>query len=250
MAPDAIITGVTKSAVADPAQDIIFSEPAAGPPPPSTGPEFGNLITCENATAEYFIHNGITSSIKTTFDLSPDNAQGITNDGTKVILILAFNRIDVMTGYNDTVDFTFATEVGSMVGLTILSGDLIASTFGPDNFYRYAGITSSLSETINTPLANCLGITHLGSDLISQDRGSGGPRLFEHDGFSESINSTLLPLPGTRTGTIGLANDGSDNLIYGNSSEDLIRVQVGFTLTTNFSFAAPSTFIAGVTVGR
>ena len=117
-----------------------------------------NLISSDWYTKTIYVHNGISSSILTSF-LSPSHPY------------TRFPR-----------------------GLTVINGDLINADANSDMIYVHNGITETVKSSFPSPKSQPNGLTNDGTNLISGDNGSYGVEddlIYIHSGITGTILSSF-----------------------------------------------------------
>jgi hypothetical protein len=199
-----------------------FSAPGALP----TGLAFDgdNLISLDYLGAIVYFHNGISSTITNSIDISSfvGNPCDVTWDGTNV-WIIDNAAITQLVGKTAVLATSFAIPsplVGAgQRGLTYDGTNLISSDGNPDEIYVHSGLTSTITATLAAPDTGLKGLSYKNGNLLSIGFHS-GEKVYVHVGVSATISTSFdldtaaTPYGISWVGTNIVTNDYTTDLIY------------------------------------
>jgi len=175
---------------------------------------YGNLVSADESMETIYIHDGVTSTITTSFSM-PEAG----------------------------------TESGPVTITVDASGNLIsarAQESRPGSVRIHAGITSTVTTSFSTPFSNCRGITvDASGNLISDDVGT--QSVYIHAGITSTITTSFSAAYHN-----GLEISEAGNLIAAKywDPEDYIVIHAGITSTVTTSFMSPATHPWGITLNN
>jgi len=199
-----------------------------------------NLISCDSGVDRIYIHDGISSTILSSFATPSTYPTGLAFDGTNLISCdRDADKIYIHDGISSTILSSFASPGGIPKGLAFDGTNLISSDSEADKIYIHDGISSTILSSFASPGDYPTDLTFDGTNLISGDNidafTSGISKIYVHDGISSTI---LYSFPSPGKSPAGLVFDGT-NLISSDSEADKIYIHDGISSTILSSFASP-----------
>jgi len=193
-----------------------------------------NLISSTLTDGKIYIHDGISSTILSSFDSPTDQPQGLAFDGSNLISCTYGSKIYIHDGISSTILSSFDSPGTAKTGLAFDGSNLISCSHNPGKIYIHDGISSTILSSFDSPGGWPNGLAFDGSNLISCNYYT-ADKIYIHDGISSTILSSF-DSPGAEP--YGLAFDGS-NLISCSGRLGKIYIHDGISSTILSSFAAP-----------
>jgi len=188
----------------------------------------GNLISC--GSNKIYIHDGISSTIISSFASPGSSTNGLAFDGTNLISCDDIaDKIYIHDGISSTILSSFNSPGAHPKGLAFDGTNLISSDSGDSKIYIHDSISSTISSSFASPGDYPSGLAFDGTNLISCDYIG---KIYIHDSISSTILSSFNS-PGENPQ--GLAFDGT-NLI---SASNKIYIHDGISSTILSSFDSP-----------
>lgn len=178
-----------------------------------------NLISC--AGSSYYIHDGVSSSIQSSFSISldPTTQDMAVHDGNLIRLTrigaTSARHIVVHDGITSAVLSTFPAPATQGFALTVVDGNLVTSDSVTSRIYVHDGISQFINTSfVVSELTKFL--TYDGTNLIGTTAGS--DTIYIYDGVSPDVIASIARPVGFEVG-IAFA---TKNLISADSGTDLI----------------------------
>jgi len=209
----------------------------------------GNLISCDFDTYRIYIHDGISSTILSSFIVSSGDWRptGLAFDGANLIscitnIVAGGGKIYIHDGVSSTILSSFSSPDTAPQGLTFNGANLISCDYGADKIYIHDGVSSTILSSFSSPSTFPQGLAFDGTNLISCDYDT--KKIYIHDGVSSTILSSFSS---PDTAPRELAFDGT-NLISCDSYIDKIYIHDGVSSTILSSFPSPGSRPYGLTI--
>ena len=214
-----------------------------------------DLMSSDADAASFYLHNGITNSISTSFSSPGNSPRGITIDGSGNLLSIdnSTESVYIHVGITNVISTSFSTPHpgdGDPHGLTMDVGDVNLVTgeaTHTNSIYIHVGITNVISTSFSGPGAypqnviKDLSLDESGN-LLHADLASNS--IYLHVGITNVISTSWSVTPGD---PVGLTYNGI-NVIGGTSTNDSVYIYSGITSSIITSFSAPSTALQGLTL--
>ena len=215
-----------------------------------------DLVSSDADAAKFYIHEGITSDISTSFASPGSSPRGITLDGSGNLISIDNNSKSVYlhVGVTSTISTSFSTDgydSDDPHGVTMDLGDvnLVTSDGGANSIYIHEGITKDISTSFSGPGAYPDSILR---DLALDDDGNlitmdlGDRNIYIHEGITQDISTSFSVVV---TSPVGLTeNPGSGILIHSDTDKESIYVSSGVTGSVSTSFSSPGASPQGLTL--
>ncbi len=152
----------------------------------------GNLISCDNITKLIYIHDGISSTILSSFESPNLSPFGVAFDGDNLISCgLSPNLIYIHDGVSSTILSSFACPSTSISDIAFDGTNLISCDTSTHMIYKHSGISATISSSFASPGIIPSGIAFDGVNLISCDGNSTTGLIYIHNGISATILSSF-----------------------------------------------------------
>lgn len=215
------------------------------------------ISTAQHASsAKIFVHDGITSALKTSFAAIGTSSRGLGWDGTNLLEGRSI-RIYVHVGLTTTISSSFPTTPINypVYGVTWV-GDIDAAsqtyhTVAMNRVVRYEGKTSVVktNNPIYDKVQNNRDITWAAGDLVTSERQT--PKIYVWSGFTTTLDDSFAAptdISGLTWDSVGLnlisSSDGTNKKIYIHSGKSS-------TISSSFDYPqSPSYYPRGLTMGE
>jgi len=179
---------------------------------------FGNLLSIDESVESIHVHDGVTSTITTSFSIPGFGTESgpvtITVDASGNLISARAQEsrqgtVRIHAGITDTVTTSFSTPFNNCRGITVdASGNLISDDIGTQSVYIHAGITSTITTSFSAAYHNDLEVSEAGN-LIAAKYWDPEDYIAIHAGITSTV-TTSFKSPATFPWGLTLRNPPTD----------------------------------------